>query len=219
MGACYGDDVERSCPKPSCELELKGVISLPTDLTERTIESKRVYEGRVVNLRVDTVMLPDGRISTREIVEHRGAVAIVPMLSENKVILIKQFRKPANEDLLEIPAGTLAEGETPIECAKRELVEEIGYSAGKFEELFSIYLAPGYSTEKLHVFLASELKPEERKLDEEEFIEVVEMTLDEAISQIEAGAIKDAKTICGLLLTWYRLHRGSKLKAGGSSGS
>jgi len=164
-------------------------------------------------------MLPDGRISTREIVEHRGAVAIVPMLSENKVILIKQFRKPANEDLLEIPAGTLAEGETPIECAKRELVEEIGYSAGKFEELFSIYLAPGYSTEKLHVFLASELKPEERKLDEEEFIEVVEMTLDEAISQIEAGAIKDAKTICGLLLTWYRLHRGSKLKAGGSSGS
>ncbi|MFA4016333.1 MAG: hypothetical protein RUDDFDWM_001436 [Candidatus Fervidibacterota bacterium] len=192
---------------------------MPTDLTERTIESKRVYEGRVVNLRVDTVMLPDGRISTREIVEHRGAVAIVPMLSENKVILIKQFRKPANEDLLEIPAGTLAEGETPIECAKRELVEEIGYSAGKFEELFSIYLAPGYSTEKLHVFLASELKPEERKLDEEEFIEVVEMTLDEAISQIEAGAIKDAKTICGLLLTWYRLHRGSKLKAGGSSGS
>lgn len=180
---------------------------MPIDLTERTIESKRVYEGRVVSLRVDTVVLPSGRISTREIVEHRGAAAVVPMPSPNTVILIRQFRKPANELLLEIPAGTLSEGESPIECAQRELAEEIGYRAGKLEELFSIYLAPGYSTEKLHVFLATELEPEKRHADEEEFIELVEMTLDEAIAQIEAGRIKDAKTICGLLLTWYRLHQ------------
>lgn len=180
---------------------------MPTDLTERTMESRRIYEGKVVSLRVDTVILPDGSISIREIVEHRDAIAVVPMPSPNSVILVRQFRKPANEHLLEIPAGTLMEGETPIECAQRELAEEIGYTAGKLEGLFSIYLAPGYSTERLHVFLAADLRPEKRCTEEREFVEPVEMTLDEAIAQIEAGNIKDAKTICGLLLVWYRLHR------------
>ncbi|HID08053.1 MAG TPA: NUDIX hydrolase [Armatimonadetes bacterium] len=178
------------------------------DLTERTIVSRRIYEGRVVNLRVDTVLLPNGRTSIREVVEHRGAVAIVPMLSADRVMLVRQFRKPANEHLLEIPAGTLSSDESPLECAQRELMEEIGYRAGKLERLFAFYLAPGYSTEMLHVFLATDLERERAQPEEDEFLELVEMSLDEAIEQIKAGGIRDAKTISALLLTWYRKHAG-----------
>jgi ADP-ribose pyrophosphatase len=170
------------------------------NLVEKTIDTERIYEGRIVNLRVDTVQLPNGKTSTREIVEHRGAVAIVPMISSEDVILVRQFRQSAGRVLLEIPAGGLEAGEDPVECAKRELMEEIGYYPQKITPMFYSFLAPGYSTEKLHTFLAEDLVPKKADLDSDEFIEVVAVKLDDAVAMICSGQIVDAKSICGLLL-------------------
>lgn len=169
-------------------------------LKEKTIATKRIYEGRIVNLRVDTVELPNGRQSTREVVEHRGAVAIVPLIHTDVVVLVRQYRQPTGEVLLEIPAGTLDKGEDPDDCARRELAEEIGYEPGTLIKMFSSYLAPGYSSEMLHTFLAEDLKPAKAQHDADEFIEIVEMKLDEAVEMIRSGEIKDAKTICGVLM-------------------
>ena len=170
------------------------------DLTEKTLESKRVFEGRLVNLRVDTVELPNGRTATREVVEHKGAVAIVPMLDHEKIVLVRQFRQPAGAVLLEIPAGTLDKGEDPADCARRELVEEIGYFPEKLTEMFHSYLAPGYSTEMLHTFLAEDLRKARENRDLDEFIEIVPVNLRDAVEMINTGEIVDAKSICGILL-------------------
>jgi len=170
------------------------------DLTEKTLESKRVFEGRLVNLRVDTVELPNGRTTTREVVEHKGAVAIVPMLDHEKIVLVRQFRQPAGAVLLEIPAGTLDKGEDPADCARRELVEEIGYFPEKLTEMFHSYLAPGYSTEMLHTFLAEDLRKARENRDLDEFIEIVPVNLRDAVEMINTGEIMDAKSICGILL-------------------
>ena len=169
-------------------------------LREETISSERIYDGRVIKLRLDKVRLPDGQESSREIVEHRGAIAAVPLLSDNNIILIKQYRQAAGEILLEIPAGTLEVGEKPEDCAERELQEEIGYKPGKLKLLFSSYLAPGYSSEMLHTFLAEDLVPSKAENDEDEFIEIVKVPVKETIGLIESGQIKDAKTICGILM-------------------
>jgi ADP-ribose pyrophosphatase len=174
------------------------------DFKETTIESKRVYEGRVLNLRIDTVELPNGRISTREVVEHKGAVAVVPMLDKEQIVMVRQYRQAAGRTLLEIPAGGLEIGEAPEDCARRELAEEIGYVPGKLTELFYSYLAPGYSSEKLHTYLAEDLSPERRKCDSDEFLEVVTVSLEEALQLIESREIADAKSICGILMA-YRL--------------
>ena len=170
------------------------------DLTEKTLESKRIFEGRLVNLRVDTVELPSGRTTTREVVEHKGAVAIVPMLDHEKIVLVRQFRQPAGAVLLEIPAGTLDEGEDPAGCARRELVEETGYFPGKLTEMFHSYLAPGYSTEMLHTFLAEDLRQVGQNNDVDEFIEIVPVNLRDAVEMVISGGIVDAKSICGILL-------------------
>jgi ADP-ribose pyrophosphatase len=169
-------------------------------LTEETLESKRIFEGKIVNLRVDTVRLPDGRTSTREIVEHRGAVAVVPMLDSERVVLVRQFRQAAGRVLTEIPAGGLEIGEDPEDCVRRELMEEIGYFPNKVTKMFYSYLAPGYSTEKLHTYLAEDLTPAVEEQDDDEFIEVITVTLDEAVEMIRTGDIADAKSICGILL-------------------
>lgn len=169
-------------------------------LEEKTLESKRVFEGKLVNLRVDTVELPDGKTSTREVVEHRGAVAIVPMLDHEKIVLVRQFRQPAGAVLLEIPAGTLDKGEDPADCARRELAEEIGYFPEKLTEMFHSYLAPGYSTEMLHTFLAEDLRHAKEKRDADEFIEIVTVNLRDAVQMILDGEVVDAKSICGILL-------------------
>jgi len=170
------------------------------NLTEKTLESKRIFEGRLVNLRVDTVELPNGRISTREVVEHKGAVAIVPMLDHQTIVLVRQYRQPAGRVLLEIPAGTLDKGEDPADCARRELEEEIGYSPGLLTEMFHSYLAPGYSTEMLHTFLAEDLQKSEVNRDTDEFLEIVTVSLEDAVKMIDTGEIVDAKSICGILL-------------------
>lgn len=168
-------------------------------MNEQVIDSKKIYDGRILNFRVDTVRLPNGETSTREIVEHRGAVAMVPMIDPETVILVRQDRQAAGAALLEIPAGTLDPNETVEACAHRELAEEINYKAGQMIKLCSFFTAPGYTTEKIHAFLALDLSPCEGHADEDEFLEIVRMPLAKAIEMIFTGEIEDAKSIAGLL--------------------
>jgi ADP-ribose pyrophosphatase len=177
------------------------------DLTETPIASERIYEGRVVRLRVDTVRLPNGETSKREVVEHGGAVAVVPMLDDDTVLLVRQFRLPAGKVLLEIPAGGIEDGEEARECARRELMEEIGKSPELLIPLYTAYLAPGYTTEKLHGFLALGLSDAPAEADHDEFVEVVSMTLEDALAAITTGEIEDAKTIAGITLAARHLGR------------
>lgn len=174
-------------------------------MKENVLESKMIYRGRVVSLRVDKVQMPDGKIAEREVVEHRGAVAIVPLLDSETVLLIRQYRQAVGEVLLEIPAGTLESGELPDACASRELEEETGYRANRLTRLFSQYLAPGYSQEVLHVYLAEDLERTIQKTEEDELVVVAPIPLATVPALIEQGEIKDAKTIAGLLMTLRRL--------------
>ena len=169
------------------------------ELVETVVATRRIYEGKVVNLRVDDVDLPDGSQSKREVVEHAESVAIVPVLDDGRMVLVRQFRLPAGQALLEIPAGVVDPGESPQECARRELAEEIGYDAGRIQPLFSMYLAPGYCTELIHLFVATSLRPAERAPDADEFIEPITVTPQQARDLINDGTIRDAKTIAGLL--------------------
>lgn len=166
---------------------------------EKTISSERVYEGRVLNLRVDTVQLDQGKTTRREIVEHRGAVALVPLDAHGNVLLVRQFRKAVEQDLLEIPAGTLESGEDALACAHRELEEETGYRAANVREIGGFYPCPGYSTEYIHVFLATGLTPGAEHGDEDEDIEVESVPFFRALEMIDRGEIRDAKSIIGLL--------------------
>jgi ADP-ribose pyrophosphatase len=173
------------------------------DFRVKNVEN--IYSGRVVDLTVETIAFPDGKEMTRELVHHPGAVAIVPILSATEIIMIKQFRYSAEGEIWEIPAGTLEPNESPADCAHRELVEEIGYRAGKMESLGGFYTSPGFCNEYLHLFRATDLQSAEAHLDKDEQIEVHTMTLQQALQKIESGEIIDAKTIIGLL----RIHQGS----------
>jgi ADP-ribose pyrophosphatase len=176
-------------------------------MQEELLESRVLYRGRVVVLRLDTVRMPNGHITQREIVEHRGAVAIVPLLNADTVLLIRQYRQAVGETLLEIPAGTLEPDEPPDQCAARELQEETGYRAAHLRHLFSQYLAPGYSQEVLHVYLAEELTPAQAHTEADEMVELAPTPLSQIVPMILNGAIKDAKTIAGLLMTLRLLGR------------
>ena len=170
-------------------------------LHEELLSSEVKFQGRLLTLRVDTVRLPDGTVSTREVVVHPGAVAMVPLLDATHVLLVRQWRTAAGRALLEIPAGTLAPGEEPRACAARELMEEVGYRPGRLTPLYATYLAPGYSSEMLHVFLAEELTPEKLAHDVDENLEVVSLTWDEIDILLKEGSFADSKTLAGLLLT------------------
>lgn len=176
-------------------------------MAERIVSSESVYKGRILELKVFDVRLPDGRGARREIVEHPGAVAIVPLLGGDRVVLVRQFRLAAGGELLEIPAGTLRRGEDPAECARRELIEETGYEAGELEPLAEFFLAPGYSTELMRLYLARGLRGVGQRPDADEAIRVVEMGIGEALGLIENGVIRDAKTIAGIHLALERLGR------------
>lgn len=177
------------------------------DLNEQVTDSQRIYEGRIVNLRVDSVLLPNGKTSKREIVEHGEAVAIVPMLDAETVILVRQFRLPAGKVLLEIPAGGMNAGEDAATSARRELSEEIGKAPGRLIPLYSCYVAPGYATEKIHGFLALDLTDAPGEKDADEFLELVPMRMDDALDAIATGGIEDGKTIAGLTLAARFLRR------------
>ncbi len=167
---------------------------------EKTLNTARLYEGKIINLRVDTVELPDKKYSKREIVEHSGAAAVVPLTQDGHVILVKQFRKPMEEVMYEIPAGRLEIKESPENCAIRELAEETGYTVGSLEELVTFYPSPGFSNEKIHVYVARDLTEGVAKPDEDEYLEVMTFSVEDALKMIENGTIKDSKTIIGLLM-------------------
>lgn len=171
-----------------------------SELTELTLSSKEVYRGRVVSLRLDQVRLPDGREATREVVEHHGAVAIVPIDDDGQVLLVRQFRTPVGKALLEIPAGSLDEGEDPHAAAQRELQEETGYSADVLEPLVSFYSAPGYCTEMIYLYQAKGLRPNAATADDDENIVVERMSLLQALELVRIGDISDAKSIIGLMM-------------------
>lgn len=168
-------------------------------LLETKLSSEMVYRGKILNLRVDTVQLPGGEESKREVVEYVGAVAIVALTKDKEVLMVRQYRYPVQEELLEIPAGKLEPGENPLECAQRELLEETGARAKIWRELYGFYSTPGFSTEKMYVFLAMDLSFEDQQLDDDEFVELEKMSLNSAIELIRNGQIKDAKSIVGLL--------------------
>ena len=167
-------------------------------LMERCTSTTKVFDGRILNLRVDKVVFDDGLQGTREVVEHPGASVIIPLLDNNHVLLVKQYRYAIGRELLEIPAGTLNDGELPEVCAKRELQEETGYACDKLEKVLECYVAPGYSTEKIHFYLARGLSRTRQSLDEDERITVVQLSITEALSRIRNGEICDAKTVCAL---------------------
>lgn len=175
------------------------------DLKETVIGTQEIYRGRIVHLRVDSVRLPDGKEAKREVVGHGGAVCIVPITDDGQVVLIRQFRLPASGTLLEIPAGGLELGEEPEAAAARELQEETGYRAAAMQHLFSMFLAPGYSTELIHTYLATGLTPGDTHMDEDERVVLTPMPLHEAVSRIMAGEVQDAKTIAGVLAAARRL--------------
>ena len=165
------------------------------------MSTNRIYDGRVVNLRIDKVILDNGQPATREVVEHRGAAAIVPLLEENQVVLVRQYRYPIGLNLLEIPAGTLENGESPNICARRELEEETGFKCEELNKILECYVAPGYSTEKIHFYLARRLSRSRQNPDEDERINVEIIPLTEAVNKIRKGEICDAKTICAIFRT------------------
>lgn len=165
---------------------------------ERCTSTTKVFDGRILKLRVDKVVFDDGLQATREIVEHRGASVIIPLLEDNRVLLVRQYRYAIDKELLEIPAGTCNDGEPPEICAARELQEETGYTCDHLEKVLECYVAPGYSTEKIHFYLARKLRKTEQIPDYDERITVVPVSLTEALSRVRDGEISDAKTICAL---------------------
>ena len=168
-------------------------------MQEKLISSKTVFEGRAVNLRIDTIEKASGEVTTREIVWHADCIAVVVLDDKNNVILEKQYRRAAGKVLLEIPAGGIEEGETPEEAVKRELQEEIGYLPGKVTRLGGFYSAPGYCTEYLYLFLATDLKPSHLTAEDTDEIEIVRVPVSEIKGLIDSGQICDAKSVAGLL--------------------
>lgn len=168
-------------------------------IEEKTLKSERIYEGKIINLRVDTVELPHKKYSKREIVEHPGAVSILALTKDEKIILVRQFRKPVEEFLLEVPAGKIESNEDPGNCAFRELKEETGYIAASIKKILEFYTTPGFSNEVMHLYLARNLQEGIANPDEDEYIEAVYLSLEEAMDKIKNGEIKDSKTIVAIM--------------------
>ncbi len=161
-----------------------------------------VYEGKVYSLIRENVTLENGITTDMDFIEHPGATAIIPLVNESRIVLLKQYRHALRKHIWEIPAGTLDPRESALNCAKRELIEETGFSADQWHSLGEITPVPGYSDERIHVFLATGLQPAERHLDIDEIIEVHEVECQEALQMIKRGVIQDAKSIAGLFLAF-----------------
>ncbi len=169
----------------------------------KVVKSERRYAGKVFDLLVDEIEYPSGNRGVREVARHPGGAVVVPFLDETTLLLVRQFRYPTQEVLYELPAGKLNEGEDPLQCAKRELEEETGFTAESFRKLTAIYTTPGFCTEKLHIFLATDLRETKKgqQLEEGELNLTVErIPLETALAMIASGEIPDSKTICGILL-------------------
>ena len=172
---------------------------------EPTVESKLVYEGRILDLRVDTVRLPSGRLTTREIAEHSDSVCMVPLDSQGNVLLVRQYRKSVESNLLEVPAGGIDENEAPEDAALRELKEEVGHTAGKIKRMAGFWVSPGWCTEFMHAYLATELSPARLDADFDEDITVIRVPLAQTLDLISSGEIQDGKSVASLLLAMRHL--------------
>jgi ADP-ribose pyrophosphatase len=168
---------------------------------------KTIYKGRVVNLNLETVTLPNGNTVELELIHHPGAAAVVPMKDDKTVLLIRQYRHAAGGYILEIPAGKLEPGEEPRQCAAREIEEEIGFRADSLEPLITFFTTPGFTDEVIHIFKGIGLTPGKQNLDHDEVLDVIELPLDRAIAQIRNGTIRDGKTIIGLQTVYLRERR------------
>lgn len=174
--------------------------------TEPTNSSDRIFEGKILSLRVDTVTLPNGIQAKREIIEHGPAVAVVPVDEMDNVYMVRQYRKAIDDFLLEIPAGRMGAGENPEVAAHRELGEETGLEARNLEFLGRYFTTPGFTDEEMYAYLAKDLVKGEPHPDEDENVEVVVFPLETAVDMIRGGEIRDGKSIAGLLMAWDRLH-------------
>ncbi|WP_223702417.1 NUDIX hydrolase [Sutcliffiella deserti] len=165
-------------------------------LKETTIKKEKLFSGKIIDLYLEDVTLPNGKTSKREIIKHPGAVAVIAITEENKIVMVRQYRKAMEKVLVEIPAGKLDKGEEPMSTAKRELEEETGYTCESLTPLISFYTSPGFADELVHLFVANGLRKDtiEHQLDEDEFVDLLEVTLDEAQQMIDNQEIYDAKT-------------------------
>ena len=175
---------------------------------EQMISSERVFDGRIVRVRADAVLLPNGRNTTREVVEHRPSVVVVPIDADGNAILVRQHRYPAEQVLLEAPAGVVEESETPDDCAMRELQEEIGFSSRDLRALGGFWMSPGYCTEFMYAYLAKDLVPSRLQADADESIEVERVSISGVSRLIRLSEIQDAKTIAALLMAVYLFDAG-----------
>ena len=164
------------------------------------ISSREIHRGRIITLRVDDIEVASGQNVRREIIEHPGAVVIVPVDPEGRVLWVKQYRHAAGRALLELPAGTLEQGESPEATARRELIEETGFSAASWRPLGGFYSAPGFCTEYVHAFADTDLTPDYAEGDEDEDIELLSLSMEQSLARLDAGEIEDAKSVAALLL-------------------
>lgn len=171
------------------------------NLEEKTLSTKQIFEGKIISVQVDTVQLPNGEQSTRELVKHPGAVAVIPVTKNGKIIMVRQFRKALEKEIIEIPAGKLELGEAPEVTAIRELEEETGYTTKQLQYVQSFYTSPGFADEIIYLYYTDQLEPmiDEAELDEDEFVEVMEVSLDEAETFMKEEKIHDAKTVFALM--------------------
>ena len=181
------------------------------NLRETPVEQQIQYEGRIIRLRVDKAQLPNGKIATREVVEHNGGVCIAALTEQQELLFVRQFRYPYQEVVLELPAGKIDKGEEPLACGKRELTEETGASAQQYRSLGRLYPSPGYCGEVIHLFLATGLSFGRMNLDEDEFLEVERIPLEKAVQMVLDNEVPDAKTQVAVLKTWALLHSGQAL--------
>jgi ADP-ribose pyrophosphatase len=179
-------------------------------LREETVQTQRVFEGRMISLDVETVRLPNGKETTREVVRHPGAVAVLAITQDQTILFVRQYRKAIDKISLEIPAGKLEKGEDPLHAAKRELMEETGYQAGSWNHLHTFYTSPGFADEVMHVYVATDLQAGDTNLDEDEFLECVEADESQIQKWLADGTILDAKTIAPLYWWLWQREKGQQ---------
>ncbi|MCR5352788.1 MAG: NUDIX hydrolase [Clostridiales bacterium] len=184
------------------------------NLTEKTVEKKYIFKGKIINLRTDTALLPNGKTAQREIIEHRGGVCVLPLDEKKNVIFVRQFRYAYMKELLEIPAGKRdTEYEDPLECGKRELLEETGITAKEYVFLGELYPSPGYTDEVIYTYLARGLSYGESRPDEDEFLSFEKIPFEKAYEMVLNGEIKDAKTLSAILKAHALLEKENEREA------